>query len=131
MEGIFRTYHGHEGRTLSNEPSLVGGNSTACTGGAVTYVMAFDREYVKSWQEFVKGGVVKGGVVKEGGVFKCHEPGCEYASADRSNLKRHMRTHTGEKPYKCDEPGCEYASADKTGLNTCRHMCTCKMKKGK
>ena len=29
MEGIFRTYHANEGRTLADEPSLVGGNSTS------------------------------------------------------------------------------------------------------
>ena len=53
IEGIFRTYHANEGRKLADEPALAGGNSVACTGGPVTYVMAFNREYVKSWQQFV------------------------------------------------------------------------------
>ena len=53
MEGIFRTYHANEGRKMADEPELAGGNSTACIGGPVTYVMAFNREYVESWQEFV------------------------------------------------------------------------------
>ncbi|XP_006626159.1 zinc finger protein 513 isoform X1 [Lepisosteus oculatus] len=32
--------------------------------------------------------------------FKC--PHCTYASAQLVNLQRHVRTHTGEKPFKCE-----------------------------
>lgn len=32
-------------------------------------------------------------------VFPC--PECDYVSKDKSTLTRHMRRHTGEKPYKC------------------------------
>jgi len=129
MEGIFRTYHANEGRKMADEPELAGGNSTACIGGPVTYVMAFNREYVESWQEFAGKPTTPMRTDTGEKQHLCTVPGCEYASASKGNLTAHMRTHTGEKPYKCTVPGCDYASAQNGHLTA--HMRTCKMKKGK
>ena len=39
---------------------------------------------------------------------------CKYSSQYKGNLVKHMRIHTGEKPYECNL--CEYSSADASSL---------------
>ena len=51
-----------------------------------------------------------------GHSFRCTE--CDYSSVELSKLKRHMRCHTGERPYQC--PHCTYAASDTFKLK--RHL---------
>ncbi|XP_066970909.1 myoneurin-like isoform X3 [Macrobrachium rosenbergii] len=44
--------------------------------------------------------------------FAC--PFCTYSSRQEGHLNQHIRTHTGEKPYAC--PYCPYASSQSTNL---------------
>ncbi|CAH1248734.1 ZNF267 [Branchiostoma lanceolatum] len=46
--------------------------------------------------------------------YRCDFEGCNYGSANKSQLNVHRRKHTGEKPFKCTM--CNYASADNAGL---------------
>uniref|UniRef100_A0A667XJU0 C2H2-type domain-containing protein n=1 Tax=Myripristis murdjan TaxID=586833 RepID=A0A667XJU0_9TELE len=50
--------------------------------------------------------------------YRC--PICPYASAQRVNLQRHARTHTGEKPYRCHQ--CSYACSSLGNLRRHQRM---------
>ncbi|VVQ17922.1 hypothetical protein PS934_04570 [Pseudomonas fluorescens] len=41
--------------------------------------------------------------------YACTESGCNAAYSASGNLAEHRRTHTGERPYACTEPGCNAA----------------------
>lgn len=54
--------------------------------------------------------------------YKCPYADCPYAAVTRSILVIHIRTHTGEKPLKCTFPNCTYSSANHSNLKV--HMRT-------
>ncbi|KAH9996695.1 hypothetical protein BJV74DRAFT_281831 [Russula compacta] len=46
----------------------------------------------------------------------CPEPGCDYRSMQRSNLRNHIRKHTGQRLHCPDDSTCNYSTFDKSAL---------------
>ena len=54
-------------------------------------------------------------------------PFCNHRMKDKNDMIRHIRIHTGDKPYKCTNVDCSYRSAQNSDLK--KHQTTCKKRK--
>lgn len=90
--------------------------SGAAAGAAVVarvcqWVGCTDRQVFATDQEFYDH--VNGHL---GGQKQCQWGDCKYDFPRPSDLKVHMRTHTGNKPFACEFPGCDWKFAQSSSL---------------
>lgn len=95
-----------------SEPLLVGGTTT--TGSDILYIVEGDKRNASFENSEQKGySVMKRG---DTNIYICQMGNCNRCFGSRQNVVRHIKTHTGEKPFKCSF--CDHRSSRKDHLKS-------------
>ncbi|XP_054154357.1 zinc finger protein Xfin-like isoform X2 [Oppia nitens] len=75
--------------------------------------VALVENSIKNIAQYVERREIDGKI-----IYYCrYSPECKYDSMRSDCIVRHMRCHTGDKPYKCHYEGCDYKTVQRSALN--------------
>lgn len=97
-----------------------GGEQTPFVSSAPAVSASFDTPFIQPTQSL--GFLPSMGIKLNSGGYACPFIPCSKKFRDKTDLTRHIRTHTGESPYAC--PQCSYRCKQKGSLKI--HMIKCK-----
>jgi uncharacterized Zn-finger protein len=87
--------------------------STNTTNNNSIIVINSEENSIKKVAQYVEKRVINGRV-----WYFCKWNHCNYDTIRSDSIVRHIRSHTGEKPYKCHYDNCQYATIQRSALNS-------------
>lgn len=88
-------------KIIISDKKVINNNSVNEEMNSLSNQLMAKNDGIKNVEQYVERRKINGIT-----FYYCKWFGCDYGSNKSNHLVRHVRTHTGEKPYSCDWPNC-------------------------